>query len=59
LKSDFESLMYLKDVNALYADANGEFEGKIAGVQDDGRLFVQVQNEIRCYSLKEIQFCSK
>ena len=59
LKSDYESLMYQKDVNASYSDVNGEFKGEIAGVHDDGRLLIQVQNELRSYSLKEIQFCSK
>lgn len=59
LKSDYESLMYQKDVKASYADINGEFEGEIVGVQDDGRLLIQVQNEMRSYSIKEIQFSSK
>lgn len=59
LKSDYESLLYQKGENALYADVDGEFEGEIIGVQDDGRLQINVRNEIRCYSLKEIQFCSK
>ncbi len=59
LKSDYESLMYQKDVNASYTDVNGEFEGEIVGVLDDGRLLIQVQNELRSYSIKEIQFSSK
>jgi BirA family biotin operon repressor/biotin-[acetyl-CoA-carboxylase] ligase len=59
LKSDYESMLYLKGENALYIDVDGEFEGEIIGVQDDGRLQISVSNEIRFYSLKEIQFCSK
>ena len=59
LKSDYESLLYQKDVYADYADASGAFEGVIVGVQNDGRLLVNVQNEMRSYSIKEIQFSSK
>jgi BirA family biotin operon repressor/biotin-[acetyl-CoA-carboxylase] ligase len=59
LKSDYESLLYQKAQNAVYADAHGEFEGEILGVQDDGRLQIKVLNDLRIYSLKEIQFCSK
>jgi BirA family biotin operon repressor/biotin-[acetyl-CoA-carboxylase] ligase len=59
LKKDYESLLYLKDKSAVYADVSGEFKGEIMGVQDDGRLQIKVLNEIRMYSLKEIQFCSK
>lgn len=59
LKSDYESLLYLKGENAVYTDVHGEFVGEILGVLDDGRLQINVRNEIRCYALKEIQFCSK
>jgi BirA family biotin operon repressor/biotin-[acetyl-CoA-carboxylase] ligase len=59
LKSDYESLLYQKDKLALYTDANGNFEGEIIGVQDDGRILLKVNGEIRCYSLKELQFSSK
>jgi BirA family biotin operon repressor/biotin-[acetyl-CoA-carboxylase] ligase len=59
LKSEYELQLYQKGESALYADAHGEFEGEILGVQDDGRLQIKVLNETRYYSLKEIQFCSK
>lgn len=59
LKSDYESLLYQKGETALYTDVNGQFEGEVIGVQDDGRLQILVINEMRFYSLKEIQFCSK
>ena len=59
LKSSYEMLLYQKGEMALYADANGEFEGEIIGVEDDGRILFKVSNEIRRYSLKELQFCSK
>ena len=59
LKSDYEILLYQKGESANYIDEHGEFEGEILGVQDDGRLQIKVLNEIRIYSLKEIQFCSK
>ncbi|MEN9971854.1 MAG: hypothetical protein RIS20_201 [Bacteroidota bacterium] len=59
LKSDYESLLYQKGQQAVFLDTHGEFEGEILGVQDDGRLQIKVSNELRFYSLKEIQFCSK
>jgi biotin-(acetyl-CoA carboxylase) ligase len=59
LKSDYESLLYQKGQRAVYADVDGEFEGEILGVQEDGRLQIKVLNDVRIYSLKEIQFCSK
>lgn len=59
LKSNYEMLLFQKDEVALYADANGEFEGEIVGVQEDGRILLKVTNEMRSYSLKELQFCSK
>jgi BirA family biotin operon repressor/biotin-[acetyl-CoA-carboxylase] ligase len=59
LKSAYEMLLYQRGEVANYIDANGEFEGEITGIQDDGRLLVKVQNDLRCYSLKELQFCSK
>ena len=59
LKSDYESLLYQKGKLALYSDINGNFEGEILGVQDDGRILLKVLEEIRCYSLKELQFSSK
>jgi hypothetical protein len=52
-------LLYQKGEMALYADANGEFEGEIIGVEDDGRILLKVSNEIRRYSLKKLHFCSK
>jgi hypothetical protein len=52
-------LLYQKGEVANYVDANGEFQGEITGVQDDGKLLVKVLNDVRCYSLKELQFLSK
>jgi BirA family biotin operon repressor/biotin-[acetyl-CoA-carboxylase] ligase len=59
LKAEYELLMYQKGELALYSDVHGNFEGEILGVQDDGRILLKVQDEIRCYSLKELQFSSK
>jgi len=52
-------LLYQKGKLALYSDVNGNFEGEILGVQEDGRILMKVLDEIRCYSLKELQFSSK
>jgi biotin-(acetyl-CoA carboxylase) ligase len=59
LKAAYERLLYQKGEMAHYIDANGEFEGEIVGVQEDGRICLKVLDEIRYYSLKELQFCSK
>ncbi|MFM6934347.1 MAG: biotin--[acetyl-CoA-carboxylase] ligase [Flavobacteriales bacterium] len=56
LKSEVETQLYQKGQLERYADANGEFDGVILGVQDDGRLVISVQGESRVYSLKEVQF---
>lgn len=59
LKAAYELLLYQKGEMANYIDTNGEFEGEIVGVQEDGRICLKVLDEIRYYSLKELQFCSK
>ncbi len=59
LKSTFEALLYLKDELAFYKDSAGEFEGKIIGIQEDGRLIIEVNEENKSYALKELQFLSK
>ena len=58
-KTTFESLLFLKDELAVYTDSMGEFEGKIIGVEEDGRLSIAVHGENRSYALKEVQFLSK
>lgn len=61
---DFQSLknLYLKDLWLLdqlakFQDANGEFEGIIRGVEENGLLQLERNGEIMNYDLKEIQFC--
>jgi BirA family biotin operon repressor/biotin-[acetyl-CoA-carboxylase] ligase len=57
LKSELESILFQKNIRSIYRDKEGEFEGEILGVQDDGRLIIQVGKEQRVYAMKEVQFC--
>jgi BirA family biotin operon repressor/biotin-[acetyl-CoA-carboxylase] ligase len=57
LKSELESILFQKNIRSIYLDKEGEFEGEILGVQDDGRLIIQVGKEQRVYAMKEVQFC--
>lgn len=56
-KSEFEANLYQKNIKAIYSDKSGKFEGKLMGVQDDGRIVIRVGEENRIYDLKEVQFC--
>ena len=57
LKSELESILFQKNIRSFYRDKEGKFEGEILGVQDDGRLIIQVGKEQRVYAMKEVQFC--
>ncbi len=59
LKSEYESLLYLRNITSLYEDENGKFEGEIIGVMNNGFLQIKVDEEIREYGIKEIRYCSK
>jgi hypothetical protein len=57
LKSELESILFQKNIRSIYRDKEGEFEGEILGIQDDGRLIIEVGKEQRVYAMKEVQFC--
>ncbi len=59
LKSEYESLLYRRNELFSYEDENGNFEGKIIGVNKNGFLQIEVGKEIREYGIKEIRYCSK
>lgn len=56
LKSEYESLLYKKDIPTMFKDHKDNiFLGKITGVSDEGNLIVELQNEVvKSFSLKEI-----
>lgn len=49
--------LYHRDGYYRFRDKEGEFEGRIFGVEDDGRLLLHDrQGCIREYSFKEVEF---
>lgn len=56
-KNEVEENLYLKGIPANYKDKNGMFVGTIHGITNDGKLELLVEDDIRTYSLKEIEFC--
>lgn len=56
-KKEVEDNLYQLGISAHYKDKNGMFVGTIRGITKDGKLELHVENEIRTYSLKEIEFC--
>lgn len=52
----FESL-YWRDGYHVFRDQDGQFEGKIFGVEDDGRLLLHDrEGRVREYAFKEVEF---
>ncbi len=56
LKSNYCALLLGLNILMTFEDANGEFNGMIAGVDDLGRLQVKTEEGQNVYDLKEIQF---
>jgi BirA family biotin operon repressor/biotin-[acetyl-CoA-carboxylase] ligase len=57
LQHDYGKLLYLKGVWAKYRDQNSDFEGRIVGVEDDGRLKIENSaGEMRGFYFKEVSF---
>lgn len=56
-KNEVEDNLYQKDIPANYKDKNGMFVGTIRGITNDGKLALEVEDEMRNYRLKEIEFC--
>ena len=64
LDHDYDALLYLKGVwtnfrelNSVLREENSVFEGKILGVEEDGRLKIETrQGEVRGFYFKEVTF---
>lgn len=56
LKKHYYNHLYLKDVNAKFEDANGEFQGVIEGVDEDGFLQIKTENGKRKYDVKGVKY---
>ena len=56
IRSEYLKYLFQLNEKAFYEDVDGEFEGKIIGVSENGLLQIAKENEIRNYDLKEIKF---
>ena len=57
LHKEYENLLYKKNAWAGYEAEQIVFEGKITGVERDGKLLIQTRdNEIRGFYFKEVGF---
>ena len=57
IDNDYISMLYQQDSWSPYTDENGDFEGKILGVDQIGRLMIETRNgEVNKYQFKEVIF---
>jgi BirA family biotin operon repressor/biotin-[acetyl-CoA-carboxylase] ligase len=57
LQHDYDKLLYLKGVWANFSQQNSVFEGKILGIEEDGKLQIETrEEEVRGFYFKEIAF---
>lgn len=56
IENQYEDLLFQKDKLCLYEDASGKFNGLLKGVTSSGQLVLQVDQQLKTYSLKEIGF---
>lgn len=58
ISTAYHDVMYRKDTTALYCDQEGTFEGKICGVDSDGRLVIKREGSsiISRYMFKEVKY---
>ena len=55
LRQDYDKLLYLKGVWANYKEQDSVFEGKILGIEGDGRLQIETRNgEVKRFYFKEV-----
>ena len=60
INDDYERHLYQKGEWSDYRSDNVEFEGKIKGVDPDGRLLIETRKgEVRCFDFKEVAFLQK
>lgn len=57
LHHDYDKLLYLKGVWANYKEQDSVFEGKLLGVEGDGRLLIETRKgEVKRFYFKEVAF---
>lgn len=56
LKKHYYNYLYLKDVSSRFSDKNGDFEGVIRGVDENGFLLIESGSEKRSYDIKEVTY---
>jgi BirA family biotin operon repressor/biotin-[acetyl-CoA-carboxylase] ligase len=56
LYADYLSKMYWLDETHIFSDAQNQFQGKIIGVDEIGRLRIQVEAEVKIFSVKEVNY---
>ena len=57
IDTDYAAILYRRDLWAHYSDENGDFEGRILGVDQIGRLQIETRlGKINRYQFKEVTF---
>jgi BirA family transcriptional regulator, biotin operon repressor / biotin---[acetyl-CoA-carboxylase] ligase len=56
LKAEYLKNLYRRGERHTYADDTGTFTGEIVGVDDEGKLAVNVGNQMRYFQVKEIKY---
>ena len=56
LRDDYRAHLYRSQVSSTFVAGGLQFEGKILGVDENGRLQVLVQEEIKVFDTKEIAY---
>lgn len=56
LQNDYLKRLYKFDIPALYKCNGAIFEGKITGIEENGRLRVHTDDGLRTFNFKEIEF---
>ncbi len=57
IKSDYESYLLGKGERRIFSEKNEKFSGTITGVDESGKLIIQVENELLRYNFQEIAYC--
>ncbi len=56
LKSEYFHNMYWKDEIHVFKDKDGLFNGRIVGVEDGGKILLELEEGYRLYDFKQIEF---
>lgn len=56
IREDYESYLLGKDEQRVFSDQKDKFSGTIVGVDESGRLMIQVENKLLHYNFQEIAY---